>query len=115
MCTEPGHAGSCTGRMWELGVHWPLHIYKGSAAKMEPHIKFLTAIGSGYGPMCLSWCRTVEGKTDHEAMLALQRVYEQEPGYLLPLPPVSPTSSLPRQDSSVSPGKVTKLSQTGSW
>lgn len=81
---EPGHAGSCIGRMWELGIHWPLHIYKGSTAKMEPHIKFLTAIGSGYGSMCFSWCRTVEEKTDHEAMLALQRVHEQEPGYLLP-------------------------------
>lgn len=77
---EPGHAGSCIGKMWELGMHWLFHIYKGSIATMEPHIKFLTAIGSGFGSMCLSWCRTVEGKMGHEAMLALQRVYEQERG-----------------------------------
>lgn len=65
---EPGHTGLCTGRTRELGVHWLLHIYKGGAATMEPHIRFLTAIGSGYGSMWLSWCRTVE-KTDCEAML----------------------------------------------
>lgn len=74
----------CTGRTRELGVPWLLHIYKGSAATVEPHIRLLTAIDSGYGFMWLSWCRTVEEKTDREAMLALRRIREQEQGCLLP-------------------------------
>lgn len=56
------------------------HIHEGSAAMMEPHIKSLTAVVSGYGFVCLSGSRTVERKASYEAMLDLQRVCEQEQG-----------------------------------
>lgn len=38
---------------------------------MEPYVEFLTAMGSGYGYMWLSWCRTVEEKTDRTVRLGM--------------------------------------------
>lgn len=84
---------------------------------MEPHIRSLTAFVVGDELMHLSWSRTAGRKASHESILDLQRVCEQERGWAFPAfhPCVSPSSSQPRQDSSVSPGKVTKPPRTGSW